>query len=204
MSNTGRNKKLASFNCDTELWAAFISRCQQGGTTATAVLTRFIELYLDGQLDNLNAHLGKAQITFSDEQWERVKNWVDEYLDKHNQGLSQDLPAQIMTLSQKMEDLEHRLLDVSAISSPSASNRAKKPTKEPEVWFIPQRAKHLGLTVNANQIIHIQLLASEYYKERHGKLPPQELLRNTQTFAYPKNDVDLLDHAIKKVLARKS
>lgn len=48
MSNTGRSKKLASFNCDEELWAEFIRQCQKKGTTATAILTRFIELYLDG------------------------------------------------------------------------------------------------------------------------------------------------------------
>jgi hypothetical protein len=54
MSNTGRNKKLASFNCDEELWVGFIRRCQEKDTTATALLTKFIKLYLDGSLDDLN------------------------------------------------------------------------------------------------------------------------------------------------------
>ena len=57
MSNTGRNKKLASFNCDEELWSAFMQRCQEQGTTATATLTQFIQLYLDGKLDNLDADM---------------------------------------------------------------------------------------------------------------------------------------------------
>ena len=56
MSNTGRNKKLASFNCDEELWSGFMQRCQEQGTTATATLTQFIELYLDGKLDNLDSY----------------------------------------------------------------------------------------------------------------------------------------------------
>lgn len=54
MSNTGRNKKLASFNCDEELWAEFMRLCQEQGTTATNILTRIIELYVDGELDNLD------------------------------------------------------------------------------------------------------------------------------------------------------
>ena len=55
MSNTGRTKKLASFNCDQKMWEQFIAHCQSKGTTATATLTQFIELYLDGSLDELDA-----------------------------------------------------------------------------------------------------------------------------------------------------
>ncbi|MBD2682870.1 MULTISPECIES: hypothetical protein [Nostoc] len=57
MSNTGRTKKLASFNCDQKMWEQFIARCQSKGTTATATLTQFIELYLD-DLDNLDSIAG--------------------------------------------------------------------------------------------------------------------------------------------------
>ncbi|MCC5670791.1 hypothetical protein LC653_45345 [Nostoc sp. CHAB 5784] len=55
MSNTGRKKKLASFNCDQKMWSQFIARCNSKGTTATATLTQFIELYLDDDRDNLDA-----------------------------------------------------------------------------------------------------------------------------------------------------
>jgi len=55
MSNTGKGRKLASFNCDQKMWERFILRCQSQGTTATATLTRFIQMYLDGSLDNLDA-----------------------------------------------------------------------------------------------------------------------------------------------------
>jgi hypothetical protein len=37
------------------MWEQFIASCQSKGTTATATLTRFIELYLDGSLDDLDA-----------------------------------------------------------------------------------------------------------------------------------------------------
>jgi hypothetical protein len=77
MSNTGRNKKLASFNCDEELWSAFMRRCQEQGTTATATLTRFIQLYLDGKLDNLDADM------LGDCFDERIRARVDEYLGQH-------------------------------------------------------------------------------------------------------------------------
>ena len=51
MSHTGRNLKLASFNCDSELWGEFVRLCQSKGTSATVTLTQFIKLYLDGSLD---------------------------------------------------------------------------------------------------------------------------------------------------------
>jgi hypothetical protein len=40
------------------MWEQFIARCNSKGTTATATLTRFIELYLDGSLDDLDAIAG--------------------------------------------------------------------------------------------------------------------------------------------------
>ena len=76
MSNTGRNKKLASFNCDEELWVGFIRRCQEKDTTATALLTKFIKLYLDGSLDDLG--LDTLDKRFD----ERVKACVNEYLEQ--------------------------------------------------------------------------------------------------------------------------
>ncbi len=74
MSNTGRSKKLASFNCDENLWLEFRHRCQEQGTTATATLTSFIQLYLDGSLDNLDVNPLDKRF------YERVKASVDAYL----------------------------------------------------------------------------------------------------------------------------
>ncbi len=76
MANTGHNKKLASFNCDSELWGEFMRRCQEQGTTATATLTRFIELYLDGELEHLNTD------TWDERFDNRVKACVDQYLEQ--------------------------------------------------------------------------------------------------------------------------
>ena len=149
----------------------------------------------------MSTHLGKTQKTFSDSEWEQIKEWVDEYLDNRNKSVYQDLQAQVMALSQKLEDL-HRVVEIPAPPNTSSPTLKSLPSKEPEVWFIQQRAKHLGLTVNANQVIHIELQASEYYKYRHGKVPQKQLFKNTQASAYPKNDVDILDTAIKEVLAR--
>jgi len=78
MSNTGRNKKLASFNCDEQMWGEFVCRCQEQGTTTTATLTSFIQLYLDGKLDdNLDADM------LGDRFDERIRAIVDEYLKLH-------------------------------------------------------------------------------------------------------------------------
>lgn len=40
------------------MWEQFIARCNSKGTTATATLTRFIELYLDGSDDDLDEIAG--------------------------------------------------------------------------------------------------------------------------------------------------
>ncbi len=190
MSHTGRNKKLASFNCDEQLWADFVSRCRERRTTATAVLVRFISLYLEGQLDYPDVHPGSARTDNLEEQRELIKGWVDEYLScsRDNQ---QDLQAQVTVLSERVATLESRLLELS---------KSKKPTLSREFWFIKDRAKYLGLEVSADRILHIELYANGAYKERHGKLPSRQNYRNTQAYAYHNQDVDILDAAIKKVV----
>jgi len=79
MSNTGSGKKLASFNCEVQMWAEFIARCQEKGTTATSVLTEFIKLYLDGSLDDLDVNTLDKRFD------ERVKACVNEYLEQYLQ-----------------------------------------------------------------------------------------------------------------------
>jgi hypothetical protein len=182
MSNTGRKKKLASFNCDQELWARFMRRCQDKGTTATATLTRFIELYLDGSLDYLDAYPGNALDSRLDE---RVKACVNEYLEKR-------LPSY----------LDNYLATNHPTKKSRTNTNKKNSTPEREFWFIRERAKHLGLTINANQLIHIEMFANDAYQRRHGNQPKRQLFRKTQAFAYPVADVDLLDAAIQGIVAR--
>lgn len=187
MSNTGRDKKLASFNCDEDLWDRFKSRCQQKGTTATATLTRYIQLYLDGSLDDLDVNPLDKRLD------ERVKASVDAYL-ATRQDLMQD---KVTALSEKVAFLEG-----TAIATQSSRSKTKKAIakKEPEFWFIQQRAKHLGLEISANQRMKIEMWANESYKERHGQIPKKQLYRGTQASVYPAKDVDLLDATITGVV----
>lgn len=174
MSNTGRNKKLASFNCDEQLWTEFRQQCEEQGTTATATLTQLMQLYLEGKLDNLDIHT-------HDNIEERVKACVDKYLEKHlSSRIDQYLAANYL-----------------------ATKTQAKPTKEREFWSIQDRAKHLGLKVNATQRFKIEMFANDAYKERHGKLPSRQLYRGTQAYAYPAVDLDILDATIKGVVARR-
>ena len=184
MSNTGRNKKLASFNCDEELWAEFIRRCQEKGTTATAILTRRVELYLDGSLDDLDYH--KFDKHFDD----RVRASVDEYLATH------PLRREVAALSEKIAYLEGQL-------SANLTRTNTKPTtfkKEREFWFIQERAKYLGLSVNAAQRQKIEMFTNDAYQQRHGTLPKRQLFRGYQAFAYPAEDLDILDATIRGVV----
>jgi hypothetical protein len=208
MSNTGRNKKLASFNCDEGLWGEFIRRCQEQGTTATATLTQFIELYLDGKLDNLDADmLGDAfGGSRSDHRFaERIRAIVDEYLQQHLPShldkylaTNQDkqLYSTVIALSEKIGSLEARLSTTNARTYPNKTN----PSKEREFWFIQDRARYLGVSINADQRLKIEMFANANYQERHGQLPKRQPYRGNQAFAYPAADVDILDANIRGVV----
>jgi len=110
MSNTGKRKKLASFNCDQKMWEQFIASCQSFGTTATATLTRFIELYLDGSLDDLDAIGGNDLDKRLDS---RIKASVEEYLDKYlaaSQSSNANPTNQtILALSERLSEMESQL-----------------------------------------------------------------------------------------------
>ena len=189
MSNTGRNKKLASFNCDEILWQSFKSRCQEKGTTATATLTGFIQLYLKGSLDDLEINPLDKRLD------ERVRASVDAYLATHFDLLQ----SKIAALSEKVAFLEGL---ETATQLPRSNKKAAIAKKEPLFWFIQQRAKHLGVEISANQRTKIEMWANESYKERHGQIPKKQPFRGTQASAYPAADLDLLDATIKGVVAQ--
>lgn len=172
-------------------------RCQEKGTTATATLTRFIKLYLDDQLDDLDDYLGNALDSRLDE---RVKASVDEYLVKRlpshldnylltHQGNLGELQNTVVALSKEIESLEGSLTTSKTRTHTNKTNS----TPEREEWFIQQRAKHLGVKLNADQVLRVEMFADDAYQERHGRAPRKKLFRNTQSSVYPAADVDILD-----------
>lgn len=186
MSNTGRDKKLASFNCDEDLWSAFRSRCSDLGTTATATLTSFIQLYLDGKLDNLDAD------ALGDRFDKRVRASVDEYLTAH------PLRREVVALSEKIAYMEGQLSAYwERTNTPSTTFK-----KERSEWFIQDRAKCLGVKLNADQLMKVEMFAADAYKDRHSKLPIKKLFRGLPASVYPAADVDILDSLIRGVATR--
>ncbi len=75
--------------------------------------------------------------------------------------------------------------------------------KEREFWFIGERARFLGVRLNADQVFRVDMFAADAYKERHGQPPSKKLYRNTYATVYPKADEDILDSLIKGVAARR-
>ncbi len=196
MSNTGRSKKLASFNCDESLWSEFRHRCQEQGTTATATLTSFIQLYLDGSLDDLDVNPLDKRFD------KQVRTSVDNYLATRLDSLH----SLVTALSEKVAFLEGAAIarsaprEAIATQLPRSNKKAAIAKKEPLFWFIQQRAKHLGLEISANQRMKIEMWANESYKERHGHIPLKQPFRGTQASAYPAADLDILDATIKGVI----
>jgi hypothetical protein len=62
------------------------------------------------------------------------------------------------------------------------------------------RSRYLGVTINADQRLKIEMFANANYQERHGQLPKRQPYRGTQAFAYPAADLDILDANIRGVV----
>ena len=114
MSNTGRKKKLASFNCDQKIWDQFIACCNSKGTTATATLIEFIELYLGDSQDKLDAIGGNDLDKRLDS---KIKASVENYLVTSNNGNSSPSNETIIAICERLDKLESQL------SSESNSNQ---------------------------------------------------------------------------------
>ncbi|WP_242059528.1 MULTISPECIES: hypothetical protein [Nostoc] len=177
MSNTGRNKKLASFNCDVELWEKFTRQCRDNSTTATAVLINFISQYVNNPLSEVVKSSGNIKDPGKIDWEQLIKQQVDKYLE-------QNLPS---------------YLDKYIASNQETSKKRQINTQNKEYWLVKERAKDLGKEITDNQLIHIELYANDAFKQRHGTLPKKKLFRNIESFTYPKSDVDILDAAILKI-----
>lgn len=157
-------------------------RCQEKGTTATAILTRFIELYLDGSLDNLDAYLGNSLDSRLEE---RIRACVDEYLEKR-------LPSY----------LDNYLATNHATKKTRSKANSTNSTSERDFWFVQERAKYLGVRLNADQLLRVEMFAAEAYKERHSQPPMKKPYKNSYASVYPKADVDIIDSLIRGVAAK--
>ena len=95
------------------MWEQFIARCKSKGTTATATLTQFIELYLD-DLHNLDAIGGNDLDKRLDS---KIKASVEEYLVAGNNSNASQKNETILAICSRLDKLE------SQFSSESNSNQ---------------------------------------------------------------------------------
>ena len=120
MSNTGRKKKLASFNCDQKMWSQFIARCNSKGTTATATLTQFIELYLEeDSLDNLDGIGGDYLNKRLDS---KIKASVEECLVAGNNSNANLTNETILAICSRLDKLESQFSSESKNNETTAIN----------------------------------------------------------------------------------
>ena len=85
----------------------------------------------------------------------------------------------------------------------SASNQSsnKANAKSKRAWTIAERLKEKGIKSNPDQIQLIQSFADEYYKEKHGTIPPKLANRKISVSSYPGSEsMELIDKAIDTVL----
>lgn len=177
MSNTGRNKKLASFNCDIELWEKFTRQCRDNSTTATAILINFISQYVNNPLSEVVNSSGKITVQGKKDWDVLIKQQIDNYLE-------QNLPS---------------YLDKYIANNQQPGEKRQINPQNKEYWLVKERAKYLEREITDNQLIHIELYANDAFKQRHGTLPKKKLFRNIEFFTYPQSAVDILDAAILKI-----
>jgi len=104
-------------------------------------------------------------------------------------------------LSETTEPQQVQVEKSASASKTRSSTNSNKATETREFWLVEERAKHNGVKTNANQRLHIEMYATDSYKQRHGKPPTKQQVKNTSSTAYPVADVDLLDAAINTVMA---
>ena len=106
MSNTGRKKKLASFNCDQRKWEQFIACCNSKGTTATATLLEFIDLYLGDSQDKLDV----IDSNDLDERLDsKIKASVEKYLVASHNSNSNPTNETMRAICERLDKLESEL-----------------------------------------------------------------------------------------------
>ena len=103
MSNTGRKKKLASFNCDQRKWEQFIACCNSKGTTATATLLEFIDLYLGDSQDKIDTTGGNDLDERLDS---KIKASVEKYLVTSNNSNANPTNETIIAICERLDKLE--------------------------------------------------------------------------------------------------
>ena len=124
---------------------------------------------------------------------QHLASHLDKYLATNQ---DKQLYSTVVTLSEKIGSLEARLSTTNTRTYPNKTN----PPKNREFWFIQDRARYLGVTINADQRLKIEMFANANYQERHGQLPRRQPYRGNQAFAYPAADLDILDNTIKGVV----
>ena len=154
MSNTGRKKKLASFNCDQKMWSQFIARCKSKETTATATLTQFIELYLD-DIDNLDAIGGDKLDKRLDS---KIKASLEEYLVAGNNSHPNPTNETMLAICSRLEKLE------SQFSSESNSN---KTTAIHNLTDLSQKVE--GVTARMTQLAEAIIKIQNYLNNQQGR-----------------------------------
>ncbi len=94
--------------------------------------------------------------------------------------------------------------EASNSSTPPAALPTQSAESEPEAknWMIGDRVKALKKKVTASQRLHVDMEAAEAYKQRHGKPPAKEQVKDKYYDIYPAADLDLVDEAIDRVLKR--
>ncbi|MCC5660284.1 hypothetical protein LC608_25570 [Nostoc sp. XA010] len=107
MSNTGRKKKLASFNCDQRKWEQFIAYCNSKGTTATATLLEFIDLYLGDSQDKVDIIGGNDLDERLDS---KIKASVEKYLITSNKNHNSPTNETIKAICSRLDKLESEFL----------------------------------------------------------------------------------------------
>ena len=88
------------------MWEQFIARCREKGTTATATLTQFIELYLDDSLDDLDVIGGNDLDKRLDS---KIKASVEECLITGNNNNSSPTNETILAICSRLDKVESQL-----------------------------------------------------------------------------------------------
>ncbi|MCC5618294.1 hypothetical protein LC605_25055 [Nostoc sp. CHAB 5836] len=136
------------------MWSQFIARCNFLGTTATATLTQFIELYLDDSVDKLDTTGGLNLDKRLD--WS-IKASVEEYKAYNNSNAHQTNET-ILAICSRLDKLESQL------KSESNSNQS---TTIHNIADLSQKVE--GITARMTQLAEAIIKIQNYLNNQQGR-----------------------------------
>jgi len=125
--------KLATFRTDDKIWQSFQDKAKANGTNASALLQRFVQNYLDGNIDGIDNQSRQADNGIDialDERIDEIKTELDSRIDERIDSKISNLQTVVTNQNREIDALKLELENIK-IAIATLTREAKAPAKKP-------------------------------------------------------------------------